>query len=853
MEKGTSQRSMSTEATRLITEASISTVDIHGENADEIFPDLSGLSVRRRPSESELVRKAYQPLPTWWKLDAKWPPISPSSKKKKASNKKVPACDPKSLSNTNVSLSPSCSSEISSLTERENRDEGDDKTMGQSRPTQRRSIQDRIVLYTSTINPPLTPSRSEHPSAVSKLTSPLASLLDRDGRGKKTVRHSQHERRTSIKDKIDLYESFSHRNSFTSSSDTTFDLQSPVMKLRNSFLGKASPSGKNKDSQEVIDRVPLSPDDTLSRSAGRKIHRRISYRFRYGTPDLRCNDDKKAKDDAESKKASEGDTAGTRGGGIRGIHGYSRSCKWISWDESGSQGDKIDRKDDDNKEEDYVKCTITNEHSKKGDVSCENSRYYQHPDLWITPITSRNGSRLWIAKRVWDKDDRDEEEIEYLIEHLLLMDGIRGLMGIPERPDEWEENDDEIDPWETSAEKDSAPAIPRRHSSCSPLYVNRVIDIDGQYKASSRSVLLDQENFSKQLQHNAEFWKHNDISMEYDSDCDASFNSLIDYFSSSDDSSIEIDNFNRSYKHSSQESPKSHRHSQRGFGRPDEWIRPHDLYGVSSERNPTSPRSRVAQDQSAKRKSHHKNQGYDFTQNTHEESVQDSKAHSHSQGGFGRPDEWIRPDNLYEESSGSKPLTSAKPSRTAQDQSAKESSPRKEYACSNNGSPNAFSTCELTPRNCETHPEVILESHISINTDSKNGEADKGKNTKQRNKDVVSKRKSKTCAMTHRKSETHQEVLSESRNSVTTDSKNEEAREGANRKHRKKKSASKRKSKTHRKKSSSRAIVNTSKDESVSMGEKDSEDVRVRGTPTWEKKSFQQSEDLSDIKVWWEI
>jgi len=243
----------------------------------------------------------------------------------------------------------------------------------------------------------------------------------------------------------------------------------------------------------------------------------------------------------------------------------------------------------------------------------------------------------------------------------------------------------------------------------------------------------------------------------------------------------------------------------------------------------------------------HENEEFNSTRKTHEESEECRKSHRHNQRGFGRPDEWIRPNDMCEGSSEFRRSISPRLSQTAQKQAMKEPSPEKEYACGTIGGSNA-----LSRRDCETHPEVLYEAHIHIKTGPENEEAHKGRNRKCRMNNKIGKRKSKPRTTTTRKSEICSQVHFQSNDSVNTDCKNEEAQKDKNRKYRKNNEHCKRKSKTHREKSSPRAVVSKSKIEYGSMDEKDQEDTYVRGTPTWEKQTFQQSEEVSDIKLWWE-
>jgi hypothetical protein len=311
----------------------------------------------------------------------------------------------------------------------------------------------------------------------------------------------------------------------------------------------------HEDSQEFLADVSLSPgsDHNLPRPKGYIKHRRVGYRIRFDIPDLENksddqdnNDDECDSEDKGVSSTIEAATVSSRGGGLSGISGFNRSNDWVSWRESETENNKINRGDDniiiddggDSTSESESHCTTTADEQPKSELSGGGG--YDPPDVWVTPIKSKDGSRKWIAKRVWDIEDKDDEEPEYEIDHWYLMNGVRGLMGIPEEmgmtSDEWQVIIDESDPWEMAANKDSTPNLPTRKRDDhfrAQLFVKMVVDVDGQCEEStSSSVLLDEENCHEQLEHITDIshYEENsltDASTILDSESDASFISFV--------------------------------------------------------------------------------------------------------------------------------------------------------------------------------------------------------------------------------------------------------------------------------------------------------------------------------------
>ena len=211
------------------------------------------------------------------------------------------------------------------------------------------------------------------------------------------------------------------------------------------------------DSQEVLSNVELSPGHTLPQATGCRKHRRMSYRIRFATTISGNHDAKNCSNQGISVPSNK--TIDYNERCIRGVRGIDRPNVWVSWNDSGTEdGNSVD--------EGY--CTDVSDnraHSATSNKKLE-SKYQTRPDVLVTPIKSMDGSRKWIAKRLWDIEDKDDEELEYEIDHFCLMHGVRVLMGIPGEmgmtSDDWQVNIDESDPWEMTVNKDSAPALPTR-------------------------------------------------------------------------------------------------------------------------------------------------------------------------------------------------------------------------------------------------------------------------------------------------------------------------------------------------------------------------------------------------------
>jgi hypothetical protein len=241
-----------------------------------------------------------------------------------------------------------------------------------------------------------------------------------------------------IKDKIHLYESIAaHKSRDLSFLGYGGDGDSLTMKLRRTYLDDSNRS--NDDSSEVLADLSLSPaGQSLPQPAG---CRRISYRIRYETAMKR--------DRFTAESALELQQQGGKRIGGRGIHGSNQSNSWMTcsddsniggvqqdssqlssrhrrssnpenrtnnWTDETNDDDDDDDDDDDTQEVDRTR-------------GC---RGYARPDVWITTINSKDGSRKWIAKRVWGIEEKDNEEIEYEVDHSRLMDGVRDLLCVPE-------------------------------------------------------------------------------------------------------------------------------------------------------------------------------------------------------------------------------------------------------------------------------------------------------------------------------------------------------------------------------------------------------------------------------------
>ena len=211
--------------------------------------------------------------------------------------------------------------------------------------------------------------------------------------------------------------------------------------------------------------------------------------------------------------------------------------------------------------------------------------------------------------------------------------------------------------------KSYAPILPIRERN----------ELDAQFEEQP-SVLVNKHKFCKQLlgavdfphleksveKQQVENEEFTDQSSSNDSESYASFISLVDYidFSDSDTSHLaSIPTYgsdDNSYQWKTDDESeegltsnlarqpfsdvlKLSNHCQRGFGRPDEWIRPHDTVDDMPE--------------SQKQWKGHRSVCWSDSSHHADDDSEDSKCNHHSERGFGRPDDWVRPRELYEESS----------------------------------------------------------------------------------------------------------------------------------------------------------------------------------------------------------
>ena len=377
-----------------------------------------------------------------------------------------------------------------------------------------------------------------------------------------------------IKGKIDLYEEMSHTNSHKNrgtikslSSPGEFDCNLyPNMKLRAGYLNDSDQYCDPEDSEQAFDDVSLSPGHNLSLPKGTGKHRKVSYRIRFAIPENSNRTAKDYRNRDEERSLQKATTTG--GGGISGICGYNRSNNWVSWRESESNHKTIicngDCGDSDILGKNEVQCTtvVDDESETKSDTGfcCD---FYRPPDVWVTPIKSKDELQKWIAKRVWDFEYRDDEELEYEVDHSCLMRGVKGLMRIPEEmgliAEDWQVNLDERDPWEMTASNDTAPNLPKktRDDSRHRFSVKQIFDVNGQCEDSA-SVPLDEDIFYNQLMRVVDFphleeSEHSrntedptespsDQSSVSDANSNTSFISLVDYldFDGSDTSSVSV-------------------------------------------------------------------------------------------------------------------------------------------------------------------------------------------------------------------------------------------------------------------------------------------------------------------------
>ncbi len=509
---------------------------------------------------------------------------------------------------------------------------------------------------------PLYPSSPEETARLSESISTLSSTSTRD--------NSLHSQEHGIKAKINLYENMTNNaagkprptfKQYNCPDDFDHKLY-PTMKLRDTNSESQDQPYQQEISEQIVSDVSLSPGQSLSLPNGSGKQRKVSYRIRFTAPG---QDNRE-----ETMDHNENDgfnTPAKNCGGIRGVRGYNRSNNWFTLSDAELNSVNKDKCncDDCHKVE---QTTANNEETvdEESDDMSESSYndFDRPPDVWITPIKSKDGSQKWIAKRVWDIEDKDDEEPEYEVDHSCLMRGVRGLMGIPEEmgliPEEWEVNVDVRNPWEIATSDDAAPILPNRDTNDFATRARKEEKFCNQ--------LLGAVDFPHLELRPEESSYHSEESSPYDSESYASFISLIDYidFNDSDTSCLESipthgsnddlyqlksdDEMEQEFgsnqvPHQFSDLLKLSNHCKRGFGRPDEWIRPHDDFedipgyqtvwenhqkGFPTCRDCDSPND---------------------TDDGISQSSEDTKLNNHNERGFGRPDDWIRPQEMYEESS----------------------------------------------------------------------------------------------------------------------------------------------------------------------------------------------------------
>jgi hypothetical protein len=257
--------------------------------------------------------------------------------------------------------------------------------------------------------------------------------------------------RGAIKDKIHMYESMAHK-----SRDVSFlgcgggDGDCLTMKLRRTHLDD---SNQSTDDSSEVPAGQILPQPTGCR--------RISYRIRYETPTKIPRRDRFGAESAPELQQEGSTISGGKRMCGRGIHGFNRPNSSMTCSDDSNIGvqhssqlssrhrrssnpeirtsndwtttDSTDETNDD--DDDHDGHDVDDDEDDDDDQEVDRSRgchEYERPDLWITPIESKDGSRKWIAKRVWDIEDIDNEEPEYEVDHPRLMDGIRDLLCVPE-------------------------------------------------------------------------------------------------------------------------------------------------------------------------------------------------------------------------------------------------------------------------------------------------------------------------------------------------------------------------------------------------------------------------------------
>lgn len=696
------------------------------------------------------------------------------------------------------------------------------------------------------------------PPVTTKKINPLPSYIE------ETIFSDEASQR--IKEKIELYETIHHERMQKKVQKVIipgdFDHNSyPTMKLRATYLDDTGRSVDSLCSEEVLANISLSPGHSLPIPTGCRKHRRISYRIRFGVPDLQGE---KEADSAHEERRKNGTDAtpvrrksmGSTGGGICGFNRPKEALSGRRPLRRKSLGD----------------------HSAKVENDGNGHHGFERPDVWITPLKSKDGSRKWIAKRVWDVEDKDDEEPEYEVDHTCLMEGVRGLLGIPEEwgttTDEWQVNIDESDPWETAADKDSAPNFPSRPKGGNQdsLSVEKVVDIDGQqYGAGTTAFLYNEAEFDSQFEHITDVTKHeNYLRKRFDmstsspnrvGDIDSSGVSIADCLDGDedeDDTSVSV-SLSSHCTDAQDRVPLEDDQEAKQLQKNERWLstsKQQDAgFNAKSWMNQLAASTAILvldtkdDKKDDKKKKKKKKSNGDAT---------------HSERGYGRPDWWVLPkdDNKETPKNAQQPSRSRSPTRPSivseeyetlikdlmrarMDMDTGISKTQDEFeALANNivrtrvdaRAENPRKTNHSVPIQCEEY-KTLVDDILRVRMGMKSENPSKNRNS--------------TPLQSEQYTTLVDDLLQES---MSVDSDSEDSDEGDDK--RKKGKKKKKKKKKIRRRITRDRTPPRAKSLPANRGRRikydSDEEKRKRGTPTWQKKTFQMDQKPSDLKLWWQ-
>lgn len=284
--------------------------------------------------------------------------------------------------------------------------------------------------------------------------------------------------------------------------------------------------------------APTPTDKEPQPQSGQTQHRRTNYRVRYDGPTLLCLEDVRALPESSQEGPCERQSRPSR------LPELSRHL--LAHAEDGNNRLEVEESMLPRNDDDDDNCDGFN---TNGDT--HGSPEKKRPDVWMTPLKSRDGSRKWKVKRVWDVEDVDEDEPEYEIDHADLTLSVRDLLGVPDDHSNTSSvrcvSFQDSNKWDVTTNRDAPPTKPRQRS----FSLKTFYDVDGDFDGSESSISLDDGQFIRKLSKIAESADHDNVVEEVE------------------------------YDYSYNGGPK-----QRAFQRPDDWVSPQ-----GSRQRPTGRKS----------------------------------------------------------------------------------------------------------------------------------------------------------------------------------------------------------------------------------------------------------------------